>query len=122
MADNAELCSDWDVVFDDRGHFEEPHGGQVIGLGTLSVREYLDGNHALKIADAGRSEVSIDTHGADSRFGALLFVEKEGFRDLFKSVDLAERYDIGIMSSKGVSVTAARSLPIPCAMTTTSRF
>jgi hypothetical protein len=29
---------------------------------------------------------------------------------LFKSVNLAERYDITIMSSKGVSVTAARQL------------
>jgi hypothetical protein len=29
---------------------------------------------------------------------------------LFKSVNLAERYDIAIMSSKGVSVTAARQL------------
>jgi hypothetical protein len=41
MADNQELCADWDVVFDDRGHFEEPHNGGVIGLGTLSVRSYL---------------------------------------------------------------------------------
>jgi hypothetical protein len=110
MADNEELCADWDVVFDDRGHFEEPHNGGVIGLGTLSVRSYLKGNHAPKINGAGFKDVTIDTHGADGRFGALFFIEKEGFRDLFKSVNLSERYDIAIMSSKGVSVTAARKL------------
>jgi hypothetical protein len=39
-----------------------------------------------------------------------LFVEKEGFLPLFQSVHLAERYDMAIMSTKGLSVTAARLL------------
>ena len=43
-------------------------------------------------------------------FGAVLYVEKEGFLPLFERVDLAKRYDIAIMSSKGMSVTAARTL------------
>ena len=34
---------DWDVTYDDRGHFTEPHTGHSIGLGTISVRDYLDG-------------------------------------------------------------------------------
>jgi hypothetical protein len=38
-----------------------------------------------------------------------LYVEKEGFMPLFERVGL-ERYDIAIMSSKGMSVTAAREL------------
>jgi hypothetical protein len=110
MADNPKLCADWDVVWDDRGHFEEPHGGQVTGLGTLSVRGYLGENHDLEIEDAGFKNVGIKTHGAHGRFGSLLFIEKEGFDSLLKSVRLADRYDIGIMSSKGNSVTAARQL------------
>jgi hypothetical protein len=40
----------------------------------------------------------------------VLFIEKEGFLPLFEAVRLAERYDIAIMSSKGMSVTAARLL------------
>jgi hypothetical protein len=40
----------------------------------------------------------------------VLYVEKEGFLPLFKRVKLAQRYDIAIMSSKGMSVTAARIL------------
>jgi hypothetical protein len=39
-----------------------------------------------------------------------LFIEKEGFMPLFYKVGLKERYDIAIMSTKGMSVTAARLL------------
>ena len=34
---------DWDVVYDARGHFTEPHDGNGFGLGTLEVRNYLAG-------------------------------------------------------------------------------
>jgi DNA topoisomerase VI subunit A len=43
-------------------------------------------------------------------YGAILFVEKEGFLPLFRAVRLAERYDLAIMSTKGLSVTASRLL------------
>jgi hypothetical protein len=52
----------------------------------------------------------VETYGPDGNFGAVLFVEKEGFLPLLKRVKLAKRYDIAIMSSKGMSVTAARTL------------
>ena len=29
--------ADWDVVFDARGHFHEPHTGRIVPLGTLEV-------------------------------------------------------------------------------------
>jgi hypothetical protein len=50
------------------------------------------------------------TGGPVNRFGAILFVEKEGFMPLFEAVKLANRYDLAIMSTKGMSVTAAREL------------
>jgi len=50
------------------------------------------------------------TTGPQNRYGAILFIEKEGFLPLFESVGLAEKYDIAIMSTKGMSNTAARSL------------
>jgi Topoisomerase 6 subunit A/Spo11, Toprim domain len=40
----------------------------------------------------------------------VLFCEKEGFNPLFKAVNLANRHDLMIISTKGVSVTAARKL------------
>jgi hypothetical protein len=53
---------------------------------------------------------SVKTVGPAGAFSAVLFIEKEGFMPLFKHVNLADRFDIAIMSTKGVSVTAARSL------------
>ena len=100
----------WNIVFDDRGHFLEPHTGTVIGLGTLGVRGYLSKTHELRFAESGFDPASIVTHGPNGRFGAVLYVEKEGFMPLFERVQLAERYDIALMSSKGMSVTAAREL------------
>ena len=38
---HPEECRDWDIVWDARGHFTEPHTGHQIALGTLEVREYL---------------------------------------------------------------------------------
>src|SRR5262249_44432251 len=32
---------EWDVVFDERGHFTEPHTDRSFGLGTIAVRDYL---------------------------------------------------------------------------------
>jgi hypothetical protein len=105
-----ERGKDWDVVYDDRGHFTEPHTGCVIGLGTLNVRAYLSHVGRLNLKDADFAAASVQTHGPHGSFSAVLYVEKEGFMPLFERVNLAKRYDIAIMSSKGMSVTAAREL------------
>jgi DNA topoisomerase VI subunit A len=39
-----------------------------------------------------------------------LFIEKEGFLPLLEEAQLAERYDLAVMSTKGMSVVAAREL------------
>jgi hypothetical protein len=101
---------DWNVVYDARGHFEEPHTNRRIGCGTIEVGNYL---HAMKEPDlvpAEFSNASIDIIGPAGNISGVLFCEKEGFNPLFKAVDLANRYDLMIISTKGVSVTAARQL------------
>jgi hypothetical protein len=100
----------WDVVYDDRGHFAEPHIKRIIGLGTLNVRGYLSRMHLLKIDEADFDPASVKTYGPDGSYGAILFCEKERFLPLFQRVKLAKRYDIAVMSSKGMSTTAAREL------------
>ena len=102
--------AEWDVVFDARGHLVEPHTDEVVALGTLRVRKYLMAAGDPVIDDAGVELPKISTHGPKHRYGAILFVEKEGFMPLFEKVQLAERYDIAIMSTKGMSNTASRSL------------
>jgi hypothetical protein len=105
-----ETRVDWDIVWDDRGHFTEPHTKHTFGLGTLNVRRYLAGMGAPSFVEPELSGGTVARCGPDGLFGAVLFIEKEGFMPLFESVRLAERYDIAIMSTKGMSVTAARRL------------
>ena len=100
----------WNVVYDARGHFEEPHTNRHIGCGTLEVRTYLDAVKDPRIVPPEFADAGVDIIGPAGGFGAILYVEKEGFDSLFKAVNLANRYDLMIISNKGVSVTAARKL------------
>ena len=68
----------WNVVYDDRGHFTEPHSEEVIGLGTLNVGQYLDGIHQPKLLAPELKRATVCTLGPAGSFGAVLFVEKEG--------------------------------------------
>lgn len=109
MRENPETTATWDVVFDARGHFSEPHTASEVQLGTLDVRRYLS---ELPVRDIPIYEPDqlYPTHGPQHRFGAILFIEKEGFSPLLEQVRIAERYDCAIMSTKGLSNTASRSL------------
>jgi hypothetical protein len=100
----------WDITYDDRGHFTEPHTGHTIGLGTISVRDYLAGIGTLVLEPPGFAAGNVATRGPNGCFGAVLFIEKEGFQPLLEAVHLFERYDLAPMSTKGMSVTAARTL------------
>src|SRR6202048_132566 len=101
---------DWNVVYDARGHFEEPHTNRRIGCGTIEVGNYLHAMKEPKIVGAGFDDASADVIGPSGGFSGVLFCEKEGFNPLFRAVNLANRYDLMIISTKGVSVTAARQL------------
>jgi DNA topoisomerase VI subunit B len=112
MEAHSELTASWDVVFDDRGHLIEPHTQHRIGLGTLAVRGYIRKWHGDVPTDVGSTELdhNCPTMGPANRYGYALFVEKEGFYPLLEAARIAQRYDLAIMSTKGMSVTAARHL------------
>jgi hypothetical protein len=106
-----EETKDWDVVFDARGKLIEPHTKERVDLGTLEVRNYIaewhdDVDETLDI----ELQHGVPTMGPANRYKFVLFIEKEGFDPLLKQARIAERYDIAIMSTKGMSVTAARTL------------
>jgi DNA topoisomerase VI subunit B len=113
MREHAEEAANWDVVYDARGHLWEPHSGYEVGLGTLGVREYLADMRStprglgISIPDFS---FQFPTCGPMNRYGAILYVEKEGFLPLLRQVGLAEKYDMAIMSSKGMGTTAVRTL------------
>lgn len=104
--------TDWDVVFDARGHFVEPHTNASIDLGGIDVRKYIAEfmNGDFKEAPCQKVTISIPTRGAHYRYGGVLFIEKEGFDPLLKAARIAERYDLAIASTKGMPVSAACDL------------
>jgi hypothetical protein len=113
MATYPHRTASWDVVFDARGNFLEPHTNRQVALGTLDVRHYLRdiSAHAVEDISANVSGGALfPTVGPKNRYSAILFIEKEGFMPLFQKVGLAQQYDIAIMSTKGMSSTAARHL------------
>jgi len=101
---------DWNVVYDARGHFTEPHDGESFGVGTLEVRNYLASQHDPEFVDAALGQAKLDTFGPSGNFGAVLFIEKEGFDPVLEAAGIADKFDLAIMSTKGMSVTAARAL------------
>ena len=108
---NPQLTANWDVVYDARGRFREPHTGREVPLGTLHVRKYLADSEAFKVEPIHFDlPTRYPTMGPKHRYGAALFVEKEGFDHLLRAVRLEERYDIAAMSTKGMSNVAAREL------------
>ena len=100
----------WNVAYDARGHFTEPHNGDSFGVGTLEVREYLTLLHEPELLGAKLSRARVATLGPSGNFGGVLFIEKEGFDPLIEAAKIGDRFDVAIMSTKGMSVTAARKL------------
>lgn len=111
MTEYPSKTASWDVVYDARGHLQEPHTGLRIDLGTLDVRHYIKNWHTntpdLKIDPLG---LGVETEGPSNRYKFGLFIEKEGFNTLLDRAQIAAKYDIAIMSTKGMSVTASRDL------------
>ena len=109
-----EYQPDWgaNIERDARGHFTEPHTEEEVPLGTFEVSSYLSDvrKHEVEPLNFNVIEDRYPTYGPKDDFGALLYIEKEGFLPLFERAKLSERYDLAIMSSKGQSVRAARMM------------
>jgi hypothetical protein len=82
----------------------------------MAVRTYLN----AEASDGSLPLMSkrFPTHGAENRIAAVLICEKEGFDDLLSAERIPERYDLALMSTKGISARAARDLArgigVPC--------
>ncbi len=72
-----ETGADWDVVYDARGHFEEPHTNRRIGCGTIEVGNYLNAVKEPVIFPASFSGANVDVCGRSSgNISAIVFCEK----------------------------------------------
>jgi hypothetical protein len=116
MAYRRKETAAWDVTYDARGHFAEPHTKIIVPLGTLGVRNCLASMRDLVISTLNAAALlppkieRFPTRGPQHRFSAVLFIEKEGFMPLFAAVKLADRFDLAVMSTKGMPVVACRHL------------
>jgi DNA topoisomerase VI subunit B len=110
--EHPSLTADWDVVFGARGALEEPHTGRRVPLGTVEVRNYVADWHSdvPETLEPITLDSQCPTRGPGNRYRFALFVEKQGFDALLAAGTIAARYDLALMSTKGMSVTAARRL------------
>lgn len=99
------------VIWDARGNLKEPHTRLVIPMGGLGVERYIkQWVSDFEIFGRHKENQLIDTFGAANRYSAVLFLEKEGFNELLQSAGILEKYDLAIMSTKGVPNKAACDL------------
>jgi hypothetical protein len=109
----------WNVLYGARGVFKEPHAAvndTGLAMSTANVGKYLSaGTPSPRIE---RIRPRFPTRGARNRISAVLICEKEGFDDLLQHEGIPNRYDLALMSTKGISARAARDLAVglgvPC--------
>ena len=76
---------DWNVVYDARGHFEEPHTNRRIGCGTIEVGNYLDAAKEPDIVAADFADASVDVIGPSGESQRRLVLRKGGVRPAVQS-------------------------------------
>jgi hypothetical protein len=109
----------WDILRGARGVFKEPHradNDNGLAMSTMNVRDYLGGGQLD--GQLAKIPTRFPTRGARNRIAAVLICEKEGFDQLLEAEHIPERFDLALMSTKGISARAARelagSLGAPC--------
>jgi hypothetical protein len=102
----------WKVTADPRGTLTIPNADHKVQIpcGTLQIQEHL--------AKAGADVETFDIDAklpiewpslaGGQRYRAVLYIEKEGFDPMLKEAKIAERFEVAILSCKGMSVVAAR--------------
>jgi len=106
-----EHSPNWKVVWDARGHFEEPHTNKKIGVGGIEVERYMNSwIDSIPQDDFDIVDDEINTKGPVNRFKSVLFIEKEGFNEILQDADIGKKYDLAIISTKGMPVKAACDL------------
>lgn len=98
----------WDIVWAARGHLKEPHTRLIVDVGGAEIRGYCDSwtNGWVSSTEIQIAKKELETVGPALRFGSAMFIEKEGFAPILEAVGIGERYDMAIMSSRGIPVDA----------------
>lgn len=109
---NPSQTKDWKLTADPRGTLTVPNGNHEIKVpcGTLQIDDHLREADRVELVDEldGTLDVEWPSIAAGQRYQAVLYIEKEGFSPLLEEAEIAEKFDLAILSCKGQSVVAAR--------------
>jgi hypothetical protein len=103
----------WKITADPRGTLTIPNSAHQVRIpvGTLQIDGHLHkAGKACQPFDNLGAGVNIEwpSLAAGQRYQAVLYIEKEGFGPILEEAQIAERFDLAVMSCKGQSVVAAR--------------
>jgi hypothetical protein len=106
--------ADWKITASPRGTLSIPNTGRDLRIpcGTIAIEEHLlkAGAERQPFDDLTKVAVKVEwpSLAEGQRYQGVLYIEKEGFDPQLREADIANRFDIAIISCKGQSVTAAR--------------
>jgi hypothetical protein len=104
----------WKITADPRGTLTIPNSRSDVRIpvGTIQIDNHM--REAARACDpyGDVKKMSVRAEwpslAAGQRYQAVLYIEKEGFGPILEEAEIAERYDLAILSCKGQSVVAAR--------------
>jgi hypothetical protein len=111
---HPQTVAGWKITADPRGNLTLPNTGHDtrIPCGTVHIDNHLaDAARPCEpFADLEDVEAPIEwpSLAGGQRYQAVLYIEKEGFEPMLEEARIAERYDLAILSCKGMSVVSAR--------------
>jgi hypothetical protein len=104
----------WKITADPRGTLTIPNSRYEVRVpvGTIQIDDYLREakGRCDPYGDAAAAGLDVEwpSLAGGQRYQAVLYIEKEGFGPLLEEAEIAERFDLAVMSCKGQSVVAAR--------------
>ena len=104
----------WRITADPRGTLTLPNTRfePRIPCGTIHIDNHLARARRPRepFADMRKLKADVEwpSEAPHQRYQAVLYIEKEGFGPMLEEARIAERFDLAVLSCKGMSVVAAR--------------
>jgi hypothetical protein len=110
---HPDTTAAWRITADPRGTLIIPNCGHEVRVpvGTIQIDNHIEkASQILEPFDDLDVGVYIQwpSLAAGQRYQAVLYIEKEGFGPILEEAQIAERFDVAVISCKGQSVVAAR--------------
>lgn len=114
MNQHPDETAGWKITASPRGTLSIPNTGRDLRIpcGTVAIEEHLRKAQTawepFDDVDGVFIKVQWPSLAEGQRYQAVLYIEKEGFDPQLREANIADRFDLAIISCKGQSVTAAR--------------